>query len=521
MTTYLKITNELENHKGFQYKNGLNVLIEPFSVSGSCCAGGLYFTEQRYIHHYYGYGVHIRVVELPINDPDFLMVKDPQGNKWRANKIIFGKKYPLYDLSTYIDLDITRCPVQMINFPALEERDRLISEAWKNSGMALQYPIYESMMNESMMNGSSRDQIDVLIWWSSKQEISCPIHYGIIDYASRYNHIDVLNWFKNSGFGMKCTLDALDIASSNCNIDVLQWWLNSGLELKYSCDSLDYASKNNHINVLQWWLDSGLELKYSCDLLYYASKNNHVNILQWLLDSGLELKYSCDSLDYASKNGHIDVLQWWLDSGLELKYSCDSLDYACKYQQTNVLNWWINSGLSLIYSKYVTRYISKNDDGNPCQLKEHVIKSRYLAYIAQNGYDNTLSWWTKTTSTFNYKASMVYFASVNNIVDLLNWCKKYHLESGTEMEYTKCTIDRASADGHIVVLQWWLDSGLTLKYSERAMDNASRDGRVDVSQWWKESNLKLKYSKHVISKAEKNGHKAVIDWWRNSGLVMK
>lgn len=44
---YFKITTKEENHYGFQYVNGLNILKEPFNdnPNESCCAGGLYFTR--------------------------------------------------------------------------------------------------------------------------------------------------------------------------------------------------------------------------------------------------------------------------------------------------------------------------------------------------------------------------------------------------------------------------------------------------------------------------------------------
>ena len=34
------------------------------------------------------------------------MVKNPSGDKWRANKIILGKKYSLLEPKTYRELDL-------------------------------------------------------------------------------------------------------------------------------------------------------------------------------------------------------------------------------------------------------------------------------------------------------------------------------------------------------------------------------------------------------------------------------
>src|SRR5438874_310821 len=84
---YYKITNEKENHNGFQYVNGLNILKDKFNANPneSCCAGGLYFTDAANIPKFLKYGNYLREVELPTTNPDFCMVKDPDGDKWRAN----------------------------------------------------------------------------------------------------------------------------------------------------------------------------------------------------------------------------------------------------------------------------------------------------------------------------------------------------------------------------------------------------------------------------------------------------
>ena len=74
--TYFKITNFNENHHGYQYQDGLNVLDKPFEKDGSCVEGGLYFTDLKNIYNYYGYGCWLREITLPLDDPDFQMVED-------------------------------------------------------------------------------------------------------------------------------------------------------------------------------------------------------------------------------------------------------------------------------------------------------------------------------------------------------------------------------------------------------------------------------------------------------------
>ncbi|KAI9215993.1 hypothetical protein BC828DRAFT_409924 [Blastocladiella britannica] len=67
---------------------------------------------------------------------------------------------------------------------------------------------------------------------------------------------------------------------------------------------MDWASKNGHVNVLDWWRNSGLKLQYSYQAMDWASANGHVNVLDWWRDSGLELKYTHQAMDDASMNSH-------------------------------------------------------------------------------------------------------------------------------------------------------------------------------------------------------------------------
>ena len=70
---YYKITNENENHHGFQYSDGLNVLKDKFNDNSnhSCCSGGLYFTNSENIFKFLDYGIYLREVTLPTENPNF------------------------------------------------------------------------------------------------------------------------------------------------------------------------------------------------------------------------------------------------------------------------------------------------------------------------------------------------------------------------------------------------------------------------------------------------------------------
>lgn len=90
--TYYKVTNEKECHHGYQYHDGLNILQEEFNSDPKafCVSGGFHFTDYEHLPFYFTYGIYIREIKIP---SDARIVKNPMGNKWRANKIILGKRY--------------------------------------------------------------------------------------------------------------------------------------------------------------------------------------------------------------------------------------------------------------------------------------------------------------------------------------------------------------------------------------------------------------------------------------------
>nr|URM61925.1 ankyrin repeat domain containing protein [Mimivirus sp.] len=87
--TYCKVLSSNFNQKGYQYNEGLNVLDKPFESTGSCVPGGLYFTNTENIFKFINYGIYLVKVTIP---EDAQMVKDPDNDKWRADKIIISEK---------------------------------------------------------------------------------------------------------------------------------------------------------------------------------------------------------------------------------------------------------------------------------------------------------------------------------------------------------------------------------------------------------------------------------------------
>ncbi len=106
---FFKITNELENHFGFQYVNGLNIYEKKFNDDSNnpYCKGGFYFTDVENIFKFLDYGIYLRKVSLPLNDTNLKLVKI--NDRWRSNMFFLNERYDLKDITTFPNVNQFEC----------------------------------------------------------------------------------------------------------------------------------------------------------------------------------------------------------------------------------------------------------------------------------------------------------------------------------------------------------------------------------------------------------------------------
>jgi len=547
MQDFYKITNKCEKHYDFQYKDGLNELEEPFDddATHSCVKGGLYITTLQYIVNFYEYGVNLRKVILPVNDPEFKIVKDPQGNKWRVNKLILGEKYSLYDPKTYELFGLDISDNNYIIRWALAYENISFLNWWIDSKQNL---IFNGNTINMMFCAASKNGKVKSLQWLKKSSIKVTYDQDSIDLASASGHANVLDWWLKSGLELKYSSYAMNTASENGHIYILEWWKNSGLKLDYTHDAIKKAINKNNISLLEWWIYSGLTFSNICGELDLntLSKNQDLVTLDWWkkynftrlfpikrhffkniatkihgYDHSVKILYD-NAMNQASNNGNIKILEWWKNSGLPSIYSEEAIDSACGSGHVDVLNWWMASGLPLKYSKKAIDLASGS--GHVDILDRWLRSGLELKYsddamdnASGNGRKDTLNWWFESNLEIKYSKKSIHSASQNGHVHILEWWKI----TGMKLDYSHQAMDRASADGHIDLLDWWKNSGLKLKYSYNAMDDASGAGRIDILDWWKNSGLELKYSHYAMKNATCHGHLDILKWWHESGLKLK
>lgn len=294
MSRYFKITNKDEMHYGFQYVDGINVLKEKFNdnINDVDCPGGFYFADESSIHMQNYSGYWIREIELPNDDPEFKIVAflATNYNIWRANKIILGNRYSLFDLNTYERLGLD---FKKFNLPI---RASVV-------GNLNFFEEYVSNINKNL------DTLDDLC-----DPIYVPINTIMVDRCSQYGHIDILKFLMDQEFTFNYN-KAIDLASQNGHIHILEWFYGVNKNLRYTWDAIDLASANGHDNVLEWWKQKFISgtnlLEYSSAAIHLATKNGHINVLEWWKNSDLPLKYTINGIKFYLDNKETEIAKWW------------------------------------------------------------------------------------------------------------------------------------------------------------------------------------------------------------------
>jgi tRNA threonylcarbamoyladenosine modification (KEOPS) complex Pcc1 subunit len=225
--TYYKITNESENHNNLQYQDGLVEDIIPFAQEGSCCEGGIYFSDEKNILEFLDYGVFIRRVEIP-NDSQ--MVKDPEGGKWRASKVFLHPRKDLREVST-----------------------------WK-------------FLIESGINVHAKDDEALRV-------------------ASCYGQLELVKVLLKAGANIHARDDdALRVASKNGYLEVVKVLLEAKANVHAQDNyALRLASLNGQLEVVKVLLEAGADVHAREDYaLRYASKNGHLEVVKVLLKAGVK-----------------------------------------------------------------------------------------------------------------------------------------------------------------------------------------------------------------------------------------
>jgi len=274
---YYKITNQDENHHGFQYKNGMNILIEPFVDEGSCIPGGLYFTGIENILHFVRYGVYLREVTLPTNDIDFKMVVDK--NKWRANKIIFGKKYDLRNINTWKYLEKNGADIN------------------KHVKYVLRWAVKNNFFN--------------VLRYLINKGIDINVHNGYaIRTAVQFNHLKIVVYLLDNGADVNINNGGpLQIAAEDGNMEITHYLVEKGADVCADNNlAIQLAAQNGQLEMVHYLVEKGADITdNNNEAIALAAAQGHIEVVRYLIEKGANISTN-DALNMARENNHTEIV---------------------------------------------------------------------------------------------------------------------------------------------------------------------------------------------------------------------
>jgi len=245
---YYKILDKSMKHYGMQYKEGLNVDVESFDPR-TCCGGGLFFSDEKHILGFCGYGDLIAEVTIPEGEKIV-----PVENKYKANKIILSNIRILWDIKMFKELK-----EQGINIHAGDD-------------YALRLAAYKGYLNVvKYLIGQGAD-----------------IHACNDDpliRASENGHLEVIKYLVEQGADIYAYDNyALQLAAYNGYLNVVKYLVEKGADIYTDHElALRWSAKNGHIEVVKYLIEQGTNVHADNDLaLRWAEENGHLEVVEYL-----------------------------------------------------------------------------------------------------------------------------------------------------------------------------------------------------------------------------------------------
>lgn len=135
-----------------------------------------------------------------------------------------------------------------------------------------------------------------------------------------------------------------------------------------------------------------------------------------------------------------------------------------------------------------------------------------------------LNWWLYSGLKFKHSYWGINGACMNNCIDALKWIEKVRIKNNIDLDYSndlvlwckfnpyvlywlKNNIKKLNIEDKSIIIaienriklkdkkltNWLIGDGIKY-YDLYSMDNASENGRLDVLDLWKDSNLELNYT---------------------------
>lgn len=332
---YFKITNNEVDDKGFQYVDGLNIYKDE---------SGIYFSKADKIHNYYQHGCYLRIVQLPITNPDFMMYEDNDGLFW-ANMVELKERYSLADLNTYHKFNL-----KMID----------LTTAASNG--------FFDIVKYLVENGANVDE--------SK--------YGPLKWSVSNGHLDVVKYLVEQGAFICDT--AMYYAITGCHFDIIEYLLSKGATYSNCISAAIELVNKNRLDVILYLINNRFDIaqNYKYILIaastkgvydivkYFVNNRNKMSIEYNVTPSDIQFALNA-SLVVAAKHGQLEVVKYLIAAGADIHTAFDtSLIFGAENGYMNIVKCLVEAGAN-IYAQN-NKAIVKSAENNNLDITKYLLK---------------------------------------------------------------------------------------------------------------------------------------------------
>ena len=350
-SSYFKITNEDESHRGYQYKDGLNILDKSFEREGSCVPGGLYFTTAKHIAKFLHYGCYLREITLP---SDCVWVKDPEEDKYRANKIILGQKYDLADPQTFQLLFEKGCD---ITYPRTMQY--ILVWACKNKHLPVVKYLFEHDKNVYIDYNYNNDlnlaceygNLEIVKYFIEKGADIHNQHNQALRIASEHGHVDVVKYLVENKTDMQSgdNYNIVLFSKIDGKISEIRNYANRGSHNDYEA-ALTIAAKGGHIDVVKYFMENWDKINkyYYNRVLQIAIEYDHSAVAKYLIEKGANMYNNNGILKITAAHGRLDIIKYLAEKETNV-FDCggDVLTHACRNEHWEVIRFLVENGANI------------------------------------------------------------------------------------------------------------------------------------------------------------------------------
>lgn len=313
---FYKITYIRDNGEDFNCLDNTT-----YGQIGSSLPGGLYFTDVKYIFKFLGFGNYLREVTLPTMDNDFKYVAEGK-NMWRANKLIFGNKYYLFNVETFKYLISLGANYLNDNYDSLQwvaEHgyldlvEYLISlEGLNNDQSAYKYAIYAATKNNNF------HIIKLLIDKGANiHKIHDPLRKAVIA-----NDLDIVKFLVEHGADVHANNNrAVRRAAELGYLEIVKYLVSRGAYIR-DCDdyAVVWATINDHSNVVEYLISQGANVCAQRNrAVRCAISNGYLAVVKLLVDTGAHINHGITLFLEASRYGYLDIIEYLAEKGFNFR----------------------------------------------------------------------------------------------------------------------------------------------------------------------------------------------------------